>query len=221
MIQRMFPLPLLLPAHALVLPSHLPAAAIGAARRCASPASLVTKDDDVPSREHWFKLMAALGRKPETIEFEDSMGAIAELYEVSEVPFSVGDVVSAAGENMGSAKLFSFGKMAKLDEKKTLHLFGKYYRDDVLQHPDATDHPNIRAFMKVTAEHRIWPVCRARCRARPVRFVYPPGARLSLDLRSIPAAGRLELGPVPRRLCAEAEDRRAGRAPQILGRSRD
>jgi hypothetical protein len=93
-------------------------------------------------------LVEKLGSAPTTIEFEDTMSAIAEMYEVTEVPFSVGDVVSAAGDNMGSAKIFSFAKLANLDEAATLQLFGRYYRVDVLKHPEAQDHANIRAFMR-------------------------------------------------------------------------
>ena len=31
---------------------------------------------------------------------------------------------------------------------QTLHCFGDYYRTDVLQHPDATDHQNIRNLIR-------------------------------------------------------------------------
>ena len=43
----------------------------------------------------------------------------------------------------------SFATYSKLEPAATLQLFGDYYRKDVLEHPDATDHANIRAFMKV------------------------------------------------------------------------
>ena len=77
------------------------------------------------------------------------MDAIDELYDVREVNFSVGDVVSTPGQNMGSAKILSFATYSKPEPAATLQLFGDYYRKDVLEHPDATDHANIRAFMKV------------------------------------------------------------------------
>ena len=70
------------------------------------------------------QLLLYLGRAPEEISFTLTMEAIGELYEVSEVPFSVGDVVSEPGQNMGSAKIFSFAQLSKLDEKGTLQLFG-------------------------------------------------------------------------------------------------
>jgi hypothetical protein len=34
-----------------------------------------------------------------------------------------------------------------LNEKQTLACFGKYYREDVLRHPENDDHANIRNFM--------------------------------------------------------------------------
>ena len=94
------------------------------------------------------QLVTLIGRAPEEISFQLVMDAVDELYDVYEVGFSVGDVTSAPGQNMGSAKVFSFATISKLDEETTLQLFGDYYRKDVLESPDGTDHANIRAFMK-------------------------------------------------------------------------
>ena len=94
------------------------------------------------------QLVTLIGRAPEEISFQLTMDAIEELYDVTPKPFSVGDVVSAPGQNGGSAKIFSFGAISKLDEQATLHCFGDYYRVDVLQNPNGDDHANIRAFMK-------------------------------------------------------------------------
>ena len=98
------------------------------------------------------QLVTLIGRAPEEISFELVMDAIEELYDVTPVGFSVGDVVSESGKNMGSAKIFSFASLQqpkRLDKETTLQLFGDYYRKDVLEHPDGTDHANIRAFMEV------------------------------------------------------------------------
>ncbi len=38
--------------------------------------------------------------------------------------------------------------MNRLTPEQTLQLFGDYYRIDVLQNPDGTDHQNIRNFIK-------------------------------------------------------------------------
>ena len=42
----------------------------------------------------------------------------------------------------------AFALLNQLSEQQTLACFGAYYRDDVLKHPEATDHQNIRNFMK-------------------------------------------------------------------------
>lgn len=84
---------------------------------------------------------------PESIQFSETMDAIASMYKITEVAFSVGPVASDPGQNMGSAKIFSFAKLSKLDQAVTLQLFGDYYRKDVLEHPNGTDHANIRAFI--------------------------------------------------------------------------
>lgn len=123
------------------------------------------------------QLVTLIGRAPQEIGFQLVMDAVSELYEVKEVPFRVGDVVSAPGQNMGSAKVFSFASISKLDKEATLNLFGDYYRVDVckafsrtrhvravvlppfttlplglcgqvLENPEGSDHANIRAFMK-------------------------------------------------------------------------
>ena len=93
-------------------------------------------------------LMTLLGDKKGQISFGLTMDVVEELYEVSEVAFSVGDIASAPGQNMGSAKIFSFAKLSGLEKETTLHLFGDYYRKDVLGHPEGDDHANIRAFVK-------------------------------------------------------------------------
>ena len=86
--------------------------------------------------------------KMATISFQLTMDVVEELFEVNEVAFSVGDVASEPGQNMGSAKIFSFAKMNELEKGTCLQLFGDYYRKDVLENPDGTDHANIRAFIK-------------------------------------------------------------------------
>lgn len=47
--------------------------------------------------------------------------------------------------NTGSAKMFSFGLMTKMDEAAVLRLFGEIARD---LKPNGDDHMNIRNFMK-------------------------------------------------------------------------
>jgi HopJ type III effector protein len=74
------------------------------------------------------------------------MALIDAHYDYFAVPFSVGDVKSKANENTGSAKIFSFALMTKMDVDTTLKMFGEHYRN---LKPDGTDHPNIRSFKKL------------------------------------------------------------------------
>lgn len=83
---------------------------------------------------------------PGQVEFCDTMAVIDALYEFTPVTFRNGNLVNQAGTNSGSCKLFSFASLHGLSQQQTLDCFGAYYRDDVLQHPDGTDHQNIRNF---------------------------------------------------------------------------
>ncbi|MCP5265282.1 MAG: HopJ type III effector protein [Burkholderiaceae bacterium] len=86
--------------------------------------------------------------EPGRIEFAETIGLIESLYDFRPTAFSNGDVANAAGENSGSCKVFAFARRHELTEEQTLACFGSYYRLDVLQRPDASDHRNIRQFMK-------------------------------------------------------------------------
>jgi hypothetical protein len=85
---------------------------------------------------------------PDQIEFADTIAAIEGAYEYVPTAFRNGEVNNAAGQNGGSCKIFAFAKLQGLSEAETLACFGRYYREDVLQHPDAADHQNIRNFMR-------------------------------------------------------------------------
>ena len=89
-----------------------------------------------------------LNDAPDSITFNDTIALIETLYDFTPTTFKNGDLVNEAGKNSGSCKLFSFAKLQGLPQQQTLHCFGAYYRDDVLKHPDGTDHQNIRNFMK-------------------------------------------------------------------------
>lgn len=88
----------------------------------------------------------------EKVSFQDTMAIIAEHYDYQPTEFSngLGDAIlqNAAGSNEGSCKIFSFAQLHQLNQAQTLSLFGAYYWEDVLQHPEAQDHQNIRQFMK-------------------------------------------------------------------------
>ncbi|MCK5002016.1 MAG: HopJ type III effector protein [Gammaproteobacteria bacterium] len=98
------------------------------------------------------ELIQQIKSRPESIEFQDVIKHIDKSYDYTPTQFSNGNaddcVTSKAGENEGSCKIFAFGLLNKLDEIQTLNCFGQYYRDDVLKHPENTDHANIRTFIK-------------------------------------------------------------------------
>jgi hypothetical protein len=85
---------------------------------------------------------------PDTIAFNDTMAVIDKLYEFTPTAFKNGDSLNEVGKNNGSCKLFSFARLQNLTQQQTLQCFGDYYRNDVLKHLDATDHQNIRNFIK-------------------------------------------------------------------------
>lgn len=89
-----------------------------------------------------------LRANPEHIEFADTIAAIEAAYTYTPTAFRNGELDNAAGQNGGSCKIFAFAKLQQLSEAETLACFGRYYREDVLQHPDATDHQNIRNFIR-------------------------------------------------------------------------
>ncbi len=88
-----------------------------------------------------------LNDAPDNIAFADTIALIESLYDFTPTRFSNGGLVSEAGQNAGSCRIFSFAQLHGLSEQQTLHCFGAYYRDDVLKHPQGTDHQNIRNFM--------------------------------------------------------------------------
>lgn len=90
-----------------------------------------------------------LADTPEQIAFADTIATIDTHYDFSPTEFRNGDAVNEAGKNSGSCKIFHFAQLNGLNEQQTLHCFGDYYRQDVLQNPDGTDHQNIRNFMRL------------------------------------------------------------------------
>jgi hypothetical protein len=79
------------------------------------------------------------------VSFRETIATIDEHYVYFEVPFTCGDLNSKPNENIGSAKVFSFALLNRMDEKATLGLFGEIARE---LSPSGTDHGNIRNFMK-------------------------------------------------------------------------
>jgi len=98
------------------------------------------------------QLIEQLENKPESVEFDQVIAVIADNYNYQPTRFTNGVddsmAVNDAGTNEGSCKLFSFGLIKQLSDAEMLACFGKYYRKDVLQNPEGTDHANIRNFIK-------------------------------------------------------------------------
>lgn len=93
-------------------------------------------------------LINPLNTDPSQITFSQVIEYIENQYLFTPTAFKNGDSHNSANQNNGSCKIFFFAQMHQLSEQQTLQLFGDYYRKDVLQNPDATDHQNIRNFMK-------------------------------------------------------------------------
>ncbi|WP_428035878.1 HopJ type III effector protein [Amphritea sp.] len=81
-------------------------------------------------------------------DFEDTIDVITANYDYAPVRFSNGELVNEAGTNEGSCKIFAFALLHNLSQQQTLNCFGRFYRNDVLEHPQGTDHGNIRNFMR-------------------------------------------------------------------------
>lgn len=89
-----------------------------------------------------------LSDAPDSVQFTDTMAVVEHAYTFTPAAFTNGNLRNEAGQNSGSCKLFAFAMLNHLSEQQTLACFGAYYRDDVLKHPQGTDHQNIRNFMK-------------------------------------------------------------------------
>jgi len=94
------------------------------------------------------QLLEQIKTSDETVEFQEVITVIDDNYDFTAVEFKNGELVNEAGTNLGSCKIFAFAQLHNLSEQETLSCFGDYYRVDVLQHPENTDHGNIRNFMQ-------------------------------------------------------------------------
>jgi len=93
-------------------------------------------------------LLQQLQSSPETIDFKEVIAYIDENYDFTPTKFTNGNTVNEAGENNGSCKIFSFAKINNFLKDETLALFGDFYRTDVLNNPEGSDHQNIRNFQQ-------------------------------------------------------------------------
>ncbi len=98
------------------------------------------------------KVINQIKNIPDKTAFDDVIEIIDEFYRYTPTRFYNGAdkniIINASGENTGSCKIFTFARLNDLDKDQTLNCFGKYYREDVLMHPEGSNHANIRAFIK-------------------------------------------------------------------------
>lgn len=98
------------------------------------------------------ELIYLIKNNPEKVRFTDVITVVDQLYVYKPTSFTNGleklKIRNEAGTNEGSCKIFAFAKKQDLTQQETLSCFGHYYRDDVLGHPNASDHANIRNFMR-------------------------------------------------------------------------
>lgn len=80
-------------------------------------------------------------------QFSEVLAFIDAAYTHTPTAFNNGAQHNAATENQGSAKIFSFAQINQLNPAQTLSLFAEHYQS-VLNHPNGTDHQNIRQFMQ-------------------------------------------------------------------------
>lgn len=103
------------------------------------------------------QLLDKIRHTPEQIAFAEVISAIDANYHYTPTRFTNGptgdQVINEVGSNEGSCKIFAFAMLNQLNREQTLACFGNYYREDVLQHPHATDHANIRTFIRHGWEH--------------------------------------------------------------------
>ena len=93
-------------------------------------------------------ILEQLEKSPEKIIFKDIITYIDENYDFAPTKFTNGNTTNEANQNNGSCKVFSFAQLKNLSKEQTLWLFGEFYREDVLNNPDGTDHQNIRNFIE-------------------------------------------------------------------------
>lgn len=96
------------------------------------------------------QLLQAL-QQQQALKFAEVIATIEANYAYTPQSFNNGigeDCVhNPAGKNEGSCKIFAFGQLQQLAPEQTLACFAEHYQK-VLAIPEASDHANIRSFMK-------------------------------------------------------------------------
>ena len=92
-------------------------------------------------------LLEQLKSQPESVAFQDTIAVIDKEYSFTPTAFSNGTQQNQANENNGSCKILSFAQLHSVPSALVPHLFGDFYRKDVLENPEGADHQNIRQFI--------------------------------------------------------------------------
>ncbi len=93
-------------------------------------------------------LLEKLKSDKNSIDFKEVIDYIDLNYDFTPTKFTNGNTINEANQNNGSCKIFAFAKLNNFSKEETLALFGDFYRTDVLQNPEGTDHQNIRNFIE-------------------------------------------------------------------------
>lgn len=93
-------------------------------------------------------LLTHLNAAPQQIEFSDVIALIDTAFTFTPTAFINGQINNQVNQNNGSCKILALGQFLTLSQAQTLALFGRFYRDDVINNPDGNDHGNIRNFMR-------------------------------------------------------------------------
>ncbi len=92
-------------------------------------------------------MLEKIKTQPQQVSFAGIIEFIDARYQFTPTAFTNGALHNEAGQNNGSCKIFQFALLNNLTKEETLHCFGHYYREHVLDNPNGTDHQNIRNFM--------------------------------------------------------------------------
>lgn len=102
------------------------------------------------------ELLDVINTQPNDIQFDDVINTIKNEYTYTPAKFTNGVgvdmVINESATNEGSCKILAFSTLNNLSKEQALACFGKYYREDVLQHPKGDDHANIRTLMKYSLD---------------------------------------------------------------------
>lgn len=79
--------------------------------------------------------------------FAETLAFVAEQYDYQPQAFRNGEVENAAGQNEGSCKTLGLALLEGFSQEEALRCFGEHYRA-VLEHPEGSDHANIRALQR-------------------------------------------------------------------------